>query len=236
MGKNSLILPRTYDNPSGSDKFKKFEGLPKVSYSQIDSWKNPKYKGDYIQSYFLGIRDGGNIFTDFGSLVGEWFENGEDLQGKLSESDLEALSKIGRPENCEYEREVVVERDGYVFQGYIDRSRRLDTNKIEIVDFKTGNIETKKSYYAGDEYQQTTLYTKGLLNEGEEVDSAGVIMLGRKGNGSEKHPLRLTGEVEFIDTPYSENRINNFLDKADKIVEEISDYYKFYKKYFDIKK
>lgn len=242
--KSNIELPRIYNNPSGSEEFKKFEGLPKISYSQIESWNNPTYKGDYIQSYFLGIEDPGNIFTHFGSMVGEWFEKGIDEYGELSEKDIEVLMKVGRPHNCEYEKEVVIYRpDGYVIQGFIDRMRvgvnesneldGLALGEVEVIDFKTGNVEKKKDFYAGGEYQQTSLYTFGLLENGMNVIWSGVVLLGRKGNGSENAPLRLSGEIENIETPFTEERIEEFFAKSDKTVKEINEYYKFYKKYFE---
>ena len=225
-----------YNNPTESDKFEKYVGMPKISYSQIESWNNHLYRGQYIASYFLGIDDPGNVFSTYGSQVGEWFENGEDVSGELSEADLDILEKIGRPGGCEYEREIVVNRPlGYVIQGFIDRTRK-DTwegkEQLEIIDFKTGNIEKKAAFYAGPDYQQTTLYTFAALEEGEDVVYSGVVMLGRKGNGMPKAPLRLSGEVETIDTPYSEARINKFFTKVDKTVKEINKYYKFYNKFF----
>lgn len=235
--KSKIVLPRVYNNPGNLDKFQKFVGMPKISYSQIESWNEPTYRGEYFESYFLGIGDSGNIFTHFGSLVGEWFEKGYDESGELSEDDIKVLSMIGRPEGCEYEREVVVERPlGYVIQGYIDRARTIldqpDKKQIEVIDFKTGNIAKKAEFYAGDKYQQTTLYTYGLKEEGEDVVWSGVVMLGRNGNGSEKSPLRLNGEVENIETPYSDKRIEDFFKKCDKTVTEISEYYNFYNKFF----
>jgi hypothetical protein len=242
--KSKIELPRVYDNPSGENKFKKFEGFPKISYSQIESWNNPTYKGDYIENYFLGIKDPGNIFTHFGSVVGEWFEKGVDEYSELSTFDIETLMKVGRPENCEYEREIVIHRPlGYVIQGFIDRTRigvnddaeldGLAKGQVEVIDFKTGNIKNKKDFYASEDYQQTTMYSHSLIEEGNEVVWSGVVMLDRKGNGSESHPLRLTGDIVSIETPYSIERANKFFDKCDKTVSEINEYYKFYKKYFE---
>lgn len=237
MPKIKINLPRVYDNPNNNEKFEKHVGMPKISYSQIDSWNNPLYRGRYIASYFLGIEDPGNVFSDFGSAVGEWFEHGEDKSGKLSESDLEVLEKIGRPGGCEYEREIVVKRPlGYVIQGFIDRARKdkweKEHEQLEVIDFKTGNIEKKADFYASEEYQQTTLYTFAAIEEGEDVIYSGVVMLGRKGNGMEKSPLRLSGEVITIDTPYSEERAEEFFKKTDNTVKEINEYFKFYNKYF----
>lgn len=232
--KIKLTLPKIYDNPSGIEKFEKHVGKPKISYSQIDSWNNPLYKGQYIENYFLGMPSSGNIFAEFGTKVGEWLEKEE--ESDLSFDDLSVLGKVGRPGGCEYEREIVVERpSGYVIQGFIDRTRSGEwdnESQLEVVDFKTGNIEKKESFYASEDYQQTTLYTHALLEEGEKVIWSGVVMLGRKGNGSEKSPIRLSGEIKDIETPYSKARADKFLKKCDKTVKDISEYYKVYLKYF----
>lgn len=229
---SKIILPRVYDNPSNNPKFEKYVGMPKVSYSQITSFQNELYKGGYIAGYIFGVRDEGNIFTEFGTWVGEYMEKGEDLYGKLSETDIAACEKVGRPDNCEYEREVIYESPlGYVIQGFIDRTRFMDKGEVEVIDFKTGSIKSKGAEYAGPDYNQTTLYTKALLNEGLNVTYSGVILFDRKGNGQEKHPLRLTGEVAHIETPYSDERFNNFMEGVDKTVLEISEYLRIANKY-----
>ena len=57
----------------------------------------------------------------------------------------------------------------------------------------------------------------------------GVIMLDRAGNNSPKSPIRLTGKVEYIETPYNKKEIENFLNKdVRKIAKEISNYYSKY--------
>mgnify|MGYP001095558747 CR=1 FL=1 len=227
-----LILPRVYDNPHNNPKFEKYVGMPKVSYSQITSFQDETYKGGYIAGYLFGVRDEGNIFTEFGTWVGEYMEKGEDLYGKLTESDIAACEEVGRPDNCEYEREIVIESPlGYVIQGYIDRTRFLSEKDVEVIDFKTGSIKTKEAKYAGPDYNQTTLYTQALINEGFNVVHSGVILFDRKGNGREKHPLRLTGEVANIDTPYTKERFDKFMKKADKTVLEIAEYLRIANKY-----
>jgi hypothetical protein len=58
------------------------------------------------------------------------------------------------------------------------------------------------------------------------------MLLDRKGNGQEKYPLRLTGEIADIPTPYSTERAEEFLKKFDKVAMQIEEYHKVYKKYF----
>lgn len=48
--------------------------------------------------------------------------------------------------------------------------------------------------------------------------------LDRKGNGSEAHPLRLTGESKWIPTKYDRKLTLKFLQGMDEVAKEISDY------------
>ena len=60
-------------------------------------------------------------------------------------------------------------------------------------------------------------------------------MFDRKGNTLEEghqNQLRLTGEIEKIDTPYSEERAKKLLKKIDDVAKQISDYYTLYQKIF----
>lgn len=49
----------------------------------------------------------------------------------------------------------------------------------------------------------------------------------------EKSPLRLTGKVENIPTPYNSKEFENWLKMVEKVAKEISDVYKTYLKYFN---
>jgi len=232
-----IQLPKVYDNShaASSGRFPQHDGKPKISYSQYTSWISPIYRGAYIAQYFLGVPDDGNIFSDFGSKVGEWFEKGEDLSGDLSATDIETLEQVGRPEGCEYEREIVLDRKKYVIQGFIDRVRPVEISPkkkgLEVIDFKTGG-ENKQSDYSSEDYKQTTLYSHALTLEGETVAYSGVKLLARKGNGSENHPLRLTGQIIEIPTPYSKKRATDALKHIDDVVEDISKHFQFYQKFF----
>ena len=59
---SNLILPRKYDDKSG--KYPQHHGKNKLSYSQINSWKDPKYSHDYIKQYFAGIETPSGIYTN----------------------------------------------------------------------------------------------------------------------------------------------------------------------------
>jgi len=227
-----LDLPRVYkvdkDTP---EKYKKYEGMPKLSYSAYNSFNEEAYKGEFFANYFLGIKGDGNIFTEYGGKCGKLFETNTET-ADLSDFDVDVIKRIGRPANSLYEVEIVVDRGSYVIQGFIDREYLDAEGNLVIDDLKTGAIKSKKDFYGGPEYQQTTLYAYQRELEGEHIAYSGVILLDRKGNGQEKYPLRLTGEIEYIPTPYSKERAENFLKSFDKTAKKIEEYHKVYKKYF----
>lgn len=224
-----LDLPKVYENEGG--KYPQHVGKPKLSYSAYNSFNEEAYKGEFFANYFLGIRGEGNIFTEYGGKCGVLFETDTETSD-LSDFDVETIRSIERPANALYEVEILVDRGSYVIQGFIDREYLDVEGNLVIDDLKTGAIKTKKAFYGGDEYQQTTLYAYQRELEGEHIAYSGVILLDRKGNGQEKYPLRLTGEIERIPTPYSKKRAEAFLKSFDKTAKKIEEYHKIYKKYF----
>lgn len=228
-----MELPSKYENRSGNPKFDKYVGRPKLSYSAYGSFNEPSYKGEFFGVYFLKAPRTGTIFTDFGSSVGGFMETGQP-QDFLTESDMNILMKVGRPEGAIYEYEIIIDRGSYIIQGYLDRIVEYEDG-VEVIDFKTGAIDKKAKDYASLDYQQTTMYSYALEQEGKKIKYSGVKLFDRKGNTLEagnKNVLRLTGEVLDIPTPYSTERAEEFLKKFDKTALEIEAYYKTYKKYF----
>lgn len=231
-----ITLPKTYNYEEGVSRpeYKKFHNRQKLSYSQYTSFISDTYKGSYYGGYFLGIRDEGNIFSEFGSRVGSCFESGA-TEG-LSEDDVKVIKSIEIPDNTEYEREIIIDMApitgvDFIIQGFVDAEYQTDKG-LYIVDFKTGSAKDKPTYYASDEYQQTCIYARAREDEGEKIAYCGVVLLGRKGNGSEKHPLRLDGEIFHIPTPYTKARALNMLKEIANTAIEISEAYKVYQQYF----
>lgn len=237
--KKNLILPKTFTDFSKDGKYKHLDGKPKLSYSQVNSWKDVKYKPDYIKKYFVGIDVPGNMFTDYGSAVGTYIEsigtNDNDCHKEyehwLSDFDREFLNSMDYPDNCVYEDMIVVDCGRFVMEGYIDRSL-YEGNKISIRDFKTGSIDKKTSEYSSPDYNQTTLYSYQKELEGYEIIDSEVALLDRAGNNSAKSPIRLTGKISIIPTPYSTERALNFLKSVENTAEEISEAYQKYLKFF----
>ncbi len=221
-----MNLPRIYK--AVLPKFEKYNGKAKLSYSQITSFKDPLYREQYILSYFFGLKDEGNIYAFFGGQVGEYIETNGELVGDMLDKDtMEVLDALERPEGSEHEVEIVVDRGDYVIQGFIDRMYPVEGG-VEVLDFKTGNIDKKAAFYGSQDYQQTTLYSYAVEQEGHSVKKSFVKLLGRKGNNVNGNMLRLSGAIKDIPTPYSPERAEIFLAKTDKIAKEISELYEIF--------
>lgn len=225
---NQILLPKVYLNDA-SGNYAQHVNKPKISYSQYTSWKELIYRQDYITQYFLGKRQEPGIYAQFGSACGGYFEDLTIDSKWLSHCDVKVLERLERPEGATYEGEIVIDRGSYVIQGFIDQEF-LVNGKLFIKDLKTGNVDSKVKFYGGPDYQQTTVYSHARKLEGFDIGYSGVMLLGRKGNGTNYGPLRLSGVIEHIETPYSEERAKKALASIDATVFEISNAYKLFKK------
>lgn len=240
---NKIELPKVYEIYENTpEKYHIHAGKPKISYSQKTSWLDKLYHANYIKQYFAGIPSQDNIFNIFGSETGEYIEalgigvTPEVNTVYLQDEDRDVLKALTYPPNCIYEDEIVIDRGDYVIQGFTDRTELLDGNRVGILDYKTGNIDTKAEFYASPEYGQTTLYMYQKVIEGLTPEYSQVVLLGRKGNNrmykSGLSRLRLSGDNKTIETPYSAERAETLLLEFDQVVKEISETYKVYKKLF----
>lgn len=233
-----LVLPSIYkereDNPV-PERFKKYIGRPAMSYSTYTAFEEEGYRGEWLGNKFLNTPKEDTIFTLFGSSVGAYQET-KKPQPYLTSFDMSVLDKEN-PANpqAEYEREVVIDRGSYILYGFIDRLIGVENKAVDLVDFKTGAIDKKAKDYESDNYNQTTMYCYGLEEEGFTINSSGIILFDRKGNTLEegnKNVLRLTGDIKYINTPYSRERAEKFLLKVDETAKKIEEYFKVYNKYF----
>jgi hypothetical protein len=232
MSKNKIILPRELD------------GKPKISYSQYSSYKDGEYQDQYYLQYFLDIRLPSGEFAEMGTSVGQFIEDvamgiTPPRTGCLSKEDVEIiLAKITFPPNSVYEDKIIVDCGEYVIEGYADRIKYLDNKEVEVEDFKTLNIDTKRKFYESEEYGQTALYSYQKEKEGYIVKRSFVTGLGRKGSsldGIGNFKMRLSGVVEEIETPYTKERGEKIIADITKVAHQISDDYKVFLKYFSAK-
>jgi hypothetical protein len=227
-----IILPRELD------------GRPKISYSQYSSYKDEEYQDQYYLQYFSNIRLPSGEFAEFGTSCGQFIEDvgmgtTPPRTGCLSKEDVEIiLDKITFHPNSVYEDKIIVDCGDYLVEGYADRIKYLDNKEVEVEDFKTLNIDTKRKFYESEEYGQTALYSHQKEKEGYIVKRSFVTGLGRKGSsleGTGNFKMRLSGVVEEIETPYTKERGEKVIEDITKVVHQISDDYKVFLKYFSAK-
>ena len=229
-------LPRKYLNELGN--YPQHINKQKISYSQLGSFK--EYKLGYLKDYIIGVgTDDSGIFAFFGGICGKYFEDGS-KNDYLSKTDMEIIDRIPKFETSKYESEIVIDLEPFglkdtVLQGFSDHE--YEDNKLFIDDLKTGNSTNMQSKY-GDmkKYYQTRLYAYQRENEGFEIGGCKVYHLGRKGNNltiGDKNCLRLSGELDIIETPYNRSDVEDYLKEVVvPTCKEISEYYKVYNKYF----
>lgn len=234
----TIKLPKVYLNEGG--KYPQHLGKPKVSYSQLGSFKD--YKMGYLRDYLLDMRsDDDGIFASYGKYIGEYLSDSIRHE-YLDDDDVRVLDGLENHEGATFESEIVIDRGTYVIQGFSDKE--FEINRLLFIDdFKTGNSDDMLKKY-GDlkKYYQTRLYAYQRENEGFEIGGCRVIHLGRKGNALERGKvhdktknrldLRLSGQVDEIHTPYVRQDVEDYLKEVDKIVLEIVDYYRVYNTIF----
>jgi len=251
-----LNLPRIYEGEN--PKFKKHLGKPKVSHSQISSYKDPQYTNQYILGYMFKIPQPGNFWATFGSYCGDTLAfrldkskaEGRDKEildnasKYFNEVDLDTLKKADKlfPKDTVYEREIVLDRGAYVIQGFVDANNMVDCKNV-IIDVKTGGKNSPKKgqkYYGSSDYKQVNLYAKAIEEEGEEIGYCGVVLLDRTFENKWSNPettstfenpiLHLSGEIIEIPNPYNRKEAEELLEYMDSVVEEISSLYETYLK------
>lgn len=238
MKTDKVILPKIYLNEN--NKYPQHLGKPKVSYSQLGSFKD--YKMGYLRNYIIGIeKESDGIFATYGKIIGEYLSDGIRHE-YLDDDDVKVLDSLEKNQGAMFESEIVIDRDFYVIQGFSDKEF-LDNNLLYIDDFKTGNSDDMfKKYGDLKKYYQTRLYAYQRENEGFNIGGCRVIHLGRKGNALERGKvhentnnrldIRLSGKIDEIGTPYTRQDVEEYLKEVDNIVLQISDYYSTYLKVF----
>lgn len=236
MKTTKIILPKIYENELGN--YPQHKNKQKISYSQLNSFKD--YKEQYIQGYFLGNSSESGMFAFFGNLVGTYFSDGEKNEN-LSEFDMKTIDTLLKHESSKYESEIVIDLEPFglkdcVLQGFSDHEYDDDIFRY-IEDLKTGSSKSMQEKY-GDmkKYYQTRMYAYQRENEGFKIGGCQVNHLDRKGNKliiGDKNCLRLTGQIDYIHTPYKREDVEDYLkNSVVPVCKEIAEYYSVYNKFF----
>lgn len=199
-----------------------------ISYSTISSWED--YRGDFIKQKLVGIKLPDSIYGSFGTWVGTSVEHGEVQPNNYGFTGGENINLIERTENDKYERMILIDMGEYVIIGFVDIMQEFSPMVANVLDIKTGGSK-KEDQYKDDKYIQTTLYSRALELEGYKINKSGVWFCRRTGSHI-KPPLNLSTEQFYIPLEYNEKRVKYALDKTDRVVREISEYFKVYTKFF----
>ncbi len=245
MKLEKIELPKKYEYQEGISRpeYKKYDGWQKISYSQNGSFKD--YIEQYIQDYILKVGNGeSGIFASFGSDCGDYLNPYDERKEYplLSDEDIKILNtlKENHPENAQFEYEILIDLEPFglektCIQAFTDRQYFVAEKRINVNDYKTLTIKTKKEYYESDDYKQLLVYGYGLEQLGFNIADMYVVGLGRLGNTTEKNNknvLRLSGEIIRIDKPYNKEKAISAIKEIRDNCRQIAEYLKVYKKYF----
>lgn len=225
----SILTETTWFYEANKEKLKHLLNTPYISYSTTNSWDT--YKEDLIKQKFVGITLPDGIYAKLGNYVGEAVENGyfseDNPYGFVGQDNLD-LNKYRKP-NAEYEKIIIIERDGFFIVGFIDIFY-IENEEVNVEDNKTGG-KLKENDYSSDEYIQTVLYGHAIEQEYGKEPKIGVNFIRREGSHVNP-PLKISKEQFYIPNTYSKERVQKALKKVDTTVKEISELYTTYNKYF----
>jgi hypothetical protein len=203
-----------------------------ISYSTISSWED--YRTDFIKQKLVGAILPDSIYSAFGSWVGTSVELGQEQANNYGFTGGENISLIERHEGDKYERMILIDMGEYCIIGFIDIMREIAPMVVNVLDVKTGGSK-KEEEYKKESYIQVMLYSKALENEGYKINGVGVWFC-RRTNSHIRPPLNLSTEQFYIPLEYTEDRVKYALDKVNRVVKEISEYYNCYQKFFSKEK
>lgn len=212
---NEIILPKTDS-----------EGNYYLSYSQKSKWKrSPR---EYIRDYFFGEKFTGNVYTVFGSKVGDALET--NIFKGFSSKETSYLKKI--PRYNLFEKEVKLQLGGFYVKGYIDTA--LEENGIitKIADYKTGDPVKKYDEYNSKSYDQLELYAAAIEQEyGVLPITSEVEIIERSGSWGK---FTVGAGRATISRDVSKERIQEVIEDTQAVAKEISDHYKVFLKMKEI--
>lgn len=202
-----------------------------ISYSQYSSYSEiGEFHNQMVLQYIFKVpmQSRFEAYSKMGSACGEYIEDKSKKDSPLlNKKDKEILDGYidTLPDDCEYEREVWIEMDGYWIYGFEDVFYQDKGEGVQVVDAKTGSIAKKAKFYSSEAYGQVPLYCYYEdVVKGNKIKYSGVAMFDRVGNAMKDIPdeLHLSGEIKMIPIPYTRERAEKVLAKIDKVANEVS--------------
>lgn len=209
------------------------EGKPRISYSQIQNWKelksfNLKIEGkmEYMIEYFMGYNFPDQGWGEFGQDVEEYIGT-RGKADKFTDEEkavLDTIEPLGVLSD-----EFEIDFGEFVLVGIID-DRTKDWSKIR--DYKTASKNSAKKYEE-DEYFQLDVYALKTYLESGFIPELEVKIIERKGNcmfTGGREVLTVGKEIWTIERKTSEERLEALKREIITTAIEISEYYKQYLK------
>jgi hypothetical protein len=209
------------------------EGVPFLSYSQIDLWNCKKGfdtglpgKQEYIRKYFLGEKFPSGSFAQFGSDVEDYICQRKGAE-KFTDAELEVLQQI-KPLGV-FQKEFKLKFNGFYLKGFIDDAKE---DFSIIADYKTASEASVKKYYKP-EYEQLDVYALAIKQlTGKLPKEMYVCAISRLGNGFKggRSVLKVGEQVWYIPREITEERLTTLEKKIITTANEISEYYTVFQK------
>jgi hypothetical protein len=214
------------------------DGVPFLSYSQVDLWHCAKGfdtglpgKQEYIRKYFLGEKFPSGVFAQFGKEVEDYIceRKSAEMFDEKEKAKLETIKPLGV-----FQKQFRLDFDGFYAMGFID-----DANEdfSVIADYKTASPTTVKKY-SKPEYEQLDLYALAIRQlTGRLPERMYVCAISRTGNGFKfgRDVLKVGEDIWYIERTTNEERLAALENKIITTAQEISEYYTVFQKLNKIK-
>lgn len=213
--KNNIILPKTTS-----------EGKPRISYSQLKSWKSDTafkfFEGKeisgssgYILQYFMDYKFppcSKDLYAEFGLKVEDYICN--KVRVDLDDDEIKVLDTI-KPIGV-FQEPIEIDFGDFVVTGFID-----DCNEDRSIlrDYKTASKASAKQY-EGQDYFQLDLYSLDFYKKHGLIPQLEVVVIERKGY-HKKPPLKVKDTFTLYRTT-NKARLNYVEAQTISIVTEIS--------------
>lgn len=209
------------------------EGVPFLSYSQVDLWHTKKGfdtglpgKQEYIRKYFLGEKFPSGSFAQFGSDVEDYICSRKGAE-KFTEAELDVLQQI-KPLGV-FQKEFKLDFGNFYLKGFIDDATE---DFSTIADYKTASESSVKKYHKP-EYEQLDVYALAIEQlTGKLPKNMYVCAISRLGNGFKggRDVLKVGEHVWFIEKEINKERLETLKNKIITTANEISEYYTVFQK------
>lgn len=240
MKENKIVLPNIFTEEEwvqyGSNpRAKEWIGLPRTSWSQIETFKGKKGfntgllgKFEWVRNKLLREQYPDQGWGVFGTEVQEYCQERKH-KDKFTAKEKKVLNKV-KPLQI-FEQPTVININGVVVVGFIDD---LSSDWKIMRDFKTKSESSKKDLFEGEKYQME-LYSLFIQQEKNFLPECSYVIIERLGGaacfkGGGRESLTVGEQVWYEPYEITEDRLQETVDLITKVTKDMSDFYKVFLK------